>query len=51
MSDTKILTTLVFDHPLLNPDAIILVENLDTVAKELFYEIVYVFLVVRGSTK
>ena len=33
MSDTKILTTPVFDHPLLSPDVIILVENLDTNGK------------------
>ena len=58
MSDTKILTTPVFDHPLLSQDVIILVENLDTIGKsfrieaeKVFYEIVFVFLVVRGSTK
>ena len=58
MSNTKMLTTPVFDHPLLSPDVIILVENLDTVgksfqikAKEVFYEIVLVFLVIRVSTK
>ena len=31
--NTKVLTTPVFDHPLLSPDVIILVENLDTVGK------------------
>ena len=58
LSNTKILTTLVFDHPLLTTDGIILVKNLDTVgkffyiqAKEVFYEIVFFFLVVTISMK
>ena len=33
MSNTKILTTAVFDHPLLSPDVIILVKNLDTIGE------------------
>ena len=56
MSNTKIWTTPIFDHPLLSPD--LSVENLDTVgksfyiqAKEVFYKIILVFLVLRGSTK
>ena len=32
MSNTKILTTTVFDHPLLSPD-VILVKNLDTIGE------------------
>ena len=49
------MTTPVFNHPLLSPDVIILVENLDTVGEILcqgiFLEIVLVFLVMGVSAK